>query len=194
MKSSKPQQYEPENGATYLAKAQFYNAIGDSVNYDQQTYQALVSKDLDVASKVEVLADYARHLLVAKDSSARTENLFKVLIEQHPNEPQIRMLFSDYLAAKDDMKGAAEQMDYAVSSSRMAAQSDCVYRRFIVFDYFVPVWPKPPAPRSVSSRASTACQTTVSWRAITIWQMRSPCSIVCGSLLRFTIITPMSPR
>ena len=119
----KAQQYEPENGATYLAKAQFYNAIGDSVNYDQQTYQALVSKDLDVASKVEVLADYARHLLVAKDSSARTENLFKVLIEQHPNEPQIRMLFSDYLAAKDDMKGAAEQMDYAVNLAPTDAQA-----------------------------------------------------------------------
>lgn len=119
----KAQQYEPENGATYLAKAQFYNAISDSVNYDQQTYQALVSKDLDVASKVEVLADYARHLLVAKDSSARTENLFKVLIEQHPNEPQIRMLFSDYLAAKDDMKGAAEQMDYAVNLDPTDAQA-----------------------------------------------------------------------
>ena len=119
----KAQQYEPENGATYLAKAQFYNAIGDSVNYDQQTYQALVSKDLDVASKVEVLADYARHLLVAKDSSARTENLFKVLIEQHPNEPQIRMLFSDYLAAKDDTKGAAEQMDYAVNLDPTDAQA-----------------------------------------------------------------------
>lgn len=119
----KAQQYEPENGATYLAKAQFYNAIGDSVNYDQQTYQALVSKDLGVASKVEVLADYARHLLVAKDSSARTENLFKVLIEQHPNEPQIRMLFSDYLAAKDDMKGAAEQMDYAVNLDPTDAQA-----------------------------------------------------------------------
>lgn len=119
----KAQQYEPENGTTYLAKAQFYNAIGDSVNYDQQTYQALVSKDLDVASKVEVLADYARHLLVAKDSSARTENLFKVLIEQHPNEPQIRMLFSDYLAAKDDMKGAAEQMDYAVNLDPTDAQA-----------------------------------------------------------------------
>ena len=119
----KAQQYEPENGSTYLAKAQVYNAIGDSVNYDQQTYQALVSKDLDVASKVEVLADYARHLLVAKDSSARTENLFKVLIEQHPNEPQIRMLFSDYLATKDDMKGAAEQMDYAVNLDPTDAQA-----------------------------------------------------------------------
>lgn len=127
----KAQQYEPENGATYLAKAQFYNAIGDSVNYDQQTYQALVSKDLDVASKVEVLADYARHLLVAKDSSARTENLFKVLIEQHPNEPQIRMLFSDYLAAKDDMKGAAEQMDYAVNLDPTDAQ---VWNRLLVLN------------------------------------------------------------
>lgn len=119
----KAQQYEPENGATYLAKAQYYNAIGDSLNYDKQTYQALVSKDLDVESKVDVLADYARHLLVAKDSTGRTENLFNVLIEQHPLEPQIHMLFSDYLAAKDDMKGAAEQMDYAVNLDPTDAQA-----------------------------------------------------------------------
>ncbi len=127
----KAQQYDPENGATYLAKAQYYNAIGDSVNYDKQTYQALVSKDLNVESKVEVLADYARHLLAEKDSSARTENLFKVLIEQHPSEPKIRTLFSEYLAAKDDMKGAAEQMDYAVNLDPTDAQA---WNRLLVLD------------------------------------------------------------
>ncbi len=127
----KAQQYDPENGSTYLAKAQYYNAIGDTVNYDKQTYQALVSKDLDVESKVEVLADYARHLLAEKDSSARTENLFKVLIEQHPSEPKIRTLFSEYLAAKDDMKGAAEQMDYAVNLDPSDTQA---WNRLLVLD------------------------------------------------------------
>lgn len=111
----KAQQYEPENGATYLAKAQYYHAIGDSTNYDRQTYHALVSKDLDVTSKVDVLADYARHLLGENDSSGRAENLFRVLIEQHPSEPQIRKLFSTYLSLKNNYKGAAEQMDYAVN-------------------------------------------------------------------------------
>ncbi|MDO4511031.1 MAG: tetratricopeptide repeat protein [Bacteroidales bacterium] len=119
----KAQQYEPDNGATYLAKAQFYNAIGDTVNYDLQTRRALVSKDLNVESKVQVLADYARHLLQEKDSTGRTEQLFNVLIEQHPSETQIRSLFSEYLAAKDDMKGAAEQMDYVVNLDPTDAQA-----------------------------------------------------------------------
>ncbi len=110
----KAQQYEPENGNAYLAKAQYYNAIGDSVGYDNQTYKALVSKDLAIESKLDVLTDYARHLLIAKDSSQRAEKLFNVLLEQHPHESVIRDLYSDYLVAKEDFKGAAEQLGYAL--------------------------------------------------------------------------------
>lgn len=103
---------EPENGNTYLAKAQFYNAIGDSANYDQQTCKALVSQELDVESKVEVLTDYIKHLLRDGDTTQRVHNLFGVLIGQHPHEPSIRSLYSDYLVLQKDYAGAAEQLTY----------------------------------------------------------------------------------
>ena len=76
----KAQKLDPENGMTYLTKAQIYYMDGDSINYDKQIYQALVSKDLDVNNKVAVLTDYIKQLLAERDSSQRIDNLFSVLI------------------------------------------------------------------------------------------------------------------
>lgn len=110
----KAQQYDPENGNTYLAKAQFYNSIGDSASYDQETYRALISKDLAVESKIEVLVNYTRQLLAVQDSSQRVTKLFNVLLKQHPHEVAIRNLYSDYLVERKDYKGASEQLSYAL--------------------------------------------------------------------------------
>ncbi len=125
------QQYEPDNGNTYLAKAQYYNTIGDSVNFDKQIYQALISKDLDVESKESVLANYARHLLITRDSSERVSNLFNVLLEQHPHEPTIRGLYSEYLVAKQDYKGAAEQVSYQLDMDPTDADA---WHRLMIID------------------------------------------------------------
>lgn len=111
----KAQQYEPDNGLTYLTKAEYYLALGDTLNYDRQTYQALVSTDLDVESKLQILVNYTKNLLSAKDTTHRTDHLFDVLIEQHPLEPQIRVLYSEYLMVIDNNEGAAEQIDYALN-------------------------------------------------------------------------------
>ena len=110
----KAQQYEPDNGLTYLTKAEYYLALGDTLNYDRQTYQALVSTDLDVESKLQILVNYTK-TLSAKDTTHRTDHLFDVLIEQHPLEPQIRVLYSEYLMFIDNNEGAAEQIDYALN-------------------------------------------------------------------------------
>lgn len=111
----KAQQYESDNGLTYLTKAEYYLALGDTLNYDRQTYQALVSTDLDVESKLQILVNYTKTLLSAKDTTHRTDHLFDVLIEQHPLEPQIRVLYSEYLMVIDNNEGAAEQIDYALN-------------------------------------------------------------------------------
>lgn len=111
----KAQQYEPDNGLTYLTKAEYYLALADTLNYDRQTYQALVSTDLDVESKLQILVKYTKTLLSAQDTTHRTDHLFDVLIEQHPLEPQIRVLYSEYLMVIDNEEGAAEQIDYALN-------------------------------------------------------------------------------
>ena len=111
----KAQQYEPDNGLTYLTKAEYYLALGDTLNYDRQTYQALVSTDLDVESKLQILVNYTKTLLSAKDTTHRTDHPFDVPIEQHPPAPQIRVLYSEYLMVIDNNEGAAEQIDYALN-------------------------------------------------------------------------------
>lgn len=133
------QEYEPDNGSTYLAKAQYYNEVGDSANYDKQIYQALMSNDLEVESKLHVLVGYIRNQLMANDSTNRVQNLFQVMLDQHPHEPDIRSLYSEYLVARKDYKGAAEQLEYALDLDATDANS---WHRLMVINIMGENYPK----------------------------------------------------
>ena len=108
------QRLDPENGNVYFAKAQYYDEIGDSVNYDKQIYNALVSNDLPVETKLDVLTQYTQTQLIRNDSTDRVNNLFKVLIEQHPHEPKVHELYSMYYSTIKDYKHAIEEIGYEV--------------------------------------------------------------------------------
>lgn len=114
---------EPDNGIVYLYKAELYRMQGDSVNYDKQIYNALINKNLAVEQKLEVLTDYVRDEL--RDNMAQSEridNLFGVLIEQHPHEPAIHNNYSQYLTVVKDYKGAAEQLGYVLDLDPTASE------------------------------------------------------------------------
>lgn len=108
------QRLEPDNGNVYFSKAQFYDAIGDSVNYDKQIYNALVSADLPVDTKLDVLTQYTQTQLLRNDSTERVNNLFKVLVAQHPHEPKVHELYSMYYSTIKDYKHAIEELGYEV--------------------------------------------------------------------------------
>jgi len=59
---------------------------------------------------------------------------------------------------------------------------------------YLPVEPKPPAPRAVSSRVSTSSMAACSCLAITSWAMRSPRRMTNGSWPWLIRMTPTSPR
>lgn len=106
---------DPNNGYSYLYKADYYKQQGDSVNYDLQIYNALINKNILVEQKINVLTDYIRQeLREAMEPSERINNLFDVLIEQHPHETTIHDLYSQYLATVKDYAGAAEQLSYVL--------------------------------------------------------------------------------
>lgn len=109
---NRAQEFDPDNGYTCLAKAQHFYLQGDSAQYDEQIYNALINQNLDVEAKMSVLTDYTRQLLQAKDSSQRVNRLFRVLIEQHPHEAEIHNLYSEYFVVKKDYTAAAEQLGY----------------------------------------------------------------------------------
>ena len=108
------QEYEPDNGYIYLVRAEYYSQAGDSVGYEQQIYNALTAEQLDVDSKLGVLLDHIRKQLALEDTTQRINNLFTVLIQQHPHEAKIHQLYSEYLYAREDLKGAIEQLSYSL--------------------------------------------------------------------------------
>ncbi len=112
---NKAHEIDPGNGYVYLYKADFYNLQGDSVNYDKQIYNALINKNIDIEQKISVLTDYIRaELNESLSQSARIDNLFDVLIEQHPHEAAIHDLYSQYLVTIQNYKDAAEQLGYVL--------------------------------------------------------------------------------
>ncbi len=99
------------NGMAYFKLAQYYQAHGDSARYDKEVFNALNQPDLDVAEKVELMRGYVQGLYTDSLQRGRIENLFSVLTDLHPLEPQIRDLFSSYLAVTGDYRRAAEQTE-----------------------------------------------------------------------------------
>ncbi len=108
------QEYAPDNGFVYLARAEYYNQAGDSAAYEQQIYNALTAEQLDVDTKLGVLLGYIREQLAKEDTTQRINNLFTVLIQQHPHEAKIHQLYSEYFYTKKDFKGAIEQLGYSL--------------------------------------------------------------------------------
>ena len=108
------QEYAPDNGIIYLTRAEYCQQAGDSAGYEQQIYNALTAEQLDVDTKLSVLLSYIREKLAEEDTTQRINNLFTVLIEQHPHEAKIHQLYSEYFYAKKDYKGAIEQLGYSL--------------------------------------------------------------------------------
>ena len=108
------QEYDPDNGYVYLARAEYHRMAGDTVAYEQQINNALVAEQLDVDTKLGVLLSYIRDKFAQQDTTQSIENLFTVLIDQHPHEAKIHQLYSEYLYAKKDYAGAIEQLGYSL--------------------------------------------------------------------------------
>lgn len=105
---------DPESGVAKLALAEYYRQQGDSTAYDNKIYEVLLTDDLDVGQKTELLADYLETLLRDKGEKKRGDYLFSVLHNKYPHEPKLLDLGARYSAANSQFKDAEEQISYAI--------------------------------------------------------------------------------
>lgn len=101
-------------GPAYLAKAEHYLAIGDSVRYDREVLHALESPSLEFEAKYEILSNYARSLYEDKDRQDTFLQLFRHMLDIHPGEASLHYLYGAYLGAIDSVAAASEQFGYAM--------------------------------------------------------------------------------
>lgn len=105
---------DPTNGMAYYKRAEFYRERGDSVGFDREVFQAVKQEGLDIDVKLDIFSNYIRQLYADSLQQPRIQSLFDALLLQNPHEPKVRDLYTSYLVAREDYKGAAEQQEYAL--------------------------------------------------------------------------------
>ena len=102
------------NGLAYYRRANFYRRQGDSIAYDREVFRALVQPELDLDVKTELLKDYIAALYEDPAQQPRIEQLFNILLDEHPHATDIRHLYVSFLWLCGDIERAAEQSEYIV--------------------------------------------------------------------------------
>ena len=105
---------DPTNGLAYYKRAEFYRERGDSIGFDREVFEAVRQDGLDLEVKLDIFTSYIRQLYTDSLQRPRIQGIFDDLLLQHPHDARIHDLYSSYLIAIDNYRGAAEQQEYAL--------------------------------------------------------------------------------
>jgi tetratricopeptide (TPR) repeat protein len=93
------QQTIPGDPSVQLGYAEHYLLAGDTAAYFSYVKKAVVNKDLDGATQLELLRAYVQSLPANNDSLIEAQGLpiIRELVGQHPADPQILAFYGEFL-------------------------------------------------------------------------------------------------
>lgn len=104
---------DPDNGRTKLTLAEYYLGVGDSAAYDLKSREAMLSDDIMLEEKLQMMTRYMQNILADSADTSRGTRLFEGLLQQYPHEPTLLDLGAQYFATINNMPRAEELMEYA---------------------------------------------------------------------------------
>ena len=107
---TKAKEIDPANPYYIVSMANYYEAKGDKDAAETQINNALINEKLDVDVKVGILSRYILKLSQVDKGSDRASNLFQTLLEQHPEDTEIKMMYASLLAAQNKPEEAKFQI------------------------------------------------------------------------------------
>jgi tetratricopeptide (TPR) repeat protein len=90
---------DPANPYYIVAMANYYEATNDKEAAETQIRNALVNGKLDIETKVGILSRYIIRLQQSQRETEKAGTLFDTLIEQHPEETELRIMYGRLLAS-----------------------------------------------------------------------------------------------
>jgi tetratricopeptide (TPR) repeat protein len=90
---------DPANPYYIVAMANYYEAVNDTQSAETQIRNALVNGKLDIETKVGILSRYILRLQQSQKETEKAATLFDALIEQHPEETELRIMYGRLLSA-----------------------------------------------------------------------------------------------
>ena len=110
----KAERIDPNNGKIYLARAQVYRQLNDSVAYDREVFRTLQAPAVEYPDKFQLLSDYVVKLYADSLQQPRIEQMFETIQEVNPGEATLHALYGAYKASTDKYDAAAEQFNYSI--------------------------------------------------------------------------------
>ncbi|MDR1936982.1 MAG: tetratricopeptide repeat protein [Tannerellaceae bacterium] len=90
---------DPSNPYYIVAMANYYEATNDKAAAETQIRNALVNDKLDIDTKVGILSRYIIRLQQSQKGTDNANALFETLIEQHPEETELKLMYGRLLVS-----------------------------------------------------------------------------------------------
>lgn len=104
---------DPSDPRYIVSMANYYDATGDKAAAEQEIRNALVNEKLDVDTKVGILSRYILRLQQNRQGLESANTLFDTLIDQHPEDVDLKLMFGSLLLAQDKKEEARFQFELA---------------------------------------------------------------------------------
>lgn len=107
---------DPSDPYYIVAMANYYEHTGDKEGAENQIRSALVNPKLDVETKVGILSRYIMKLQQTQNGTESANALFETLLEQHPNETKLNLMYGGLLQLQDKKDEAKFQFQLVTES------------------------------------------------------------------------------
>ena len=96
----KAHEIDPGNPYYIVSMANYYEATGNKDAAETQIRNALINEKLDVDTKVAILSRYILKLQQTKKGTDSANALFQTLLEQHPEDTDLKQMYGSLLIAQ----------------------------------------------------------------------------------------------
>lgn len=96
----KAHEVDPSNPYYIVSMANYYEATGNKDAAETQIRNALVNEKLDVEAKVGILSRYILKLQQTQKGTESANDLFETLLQQHPEDTDLKQMYGGLLAAQ----------------------------------------------------------------------------------------------
>ena len=107
---------DPESPYYPVSMANYYEKTGQSDSAKQQINTALVNERLDINTKLNILARYILQLQYSKQDIDGADVSFRTLLDQHPDESRLKLVYGDFLIMQDKFEEALFQFQLVTES------------------------------------------------------------------------------
>lgn len=123
---------EPDNAMAMYSLASYYEEMGQQELYQQQIDSLVLNRKVDAAIKANVMRQLIMQNEQSRNDSLRLITLFDRIMEQEPDDPQLPMLYAQYLISKNMEQKAYQplqmvlDLDPSNTAARMTLLGDAI--------------------------------------------------------------------